>query len=250
MQLKEIPMGPSHELRSKAMDHLVMTHGLRHENINPLIGWLNDPTRNAIVFEFCSRGSLQDVLIMDDIKLDWSFRLSLLTDLVRGMRYLHASPLRVHGSLTSRNCVVDARWVLKITDYGLQTFKDNQGIASPQRTAKGNIRQLMRNQFIDWAIITRAPLDCSRDCAKHQVVCKDSHIPAGRCLFVWYYHARGGGSRRTVLHVVADARRNCHENQTTTAAHSAICLEGRRSAGGDQHHEAVLGGKPGYAARL
>lgn len=101
-------------------------------------GWLNDPTRNAIVFEFCSRGSLQDVLIMDDIKLDWSFRLSLLTDLVRGMRYLHASPLRVHGSLTSRNCVVDARWVLKITDYGLQAFKDNQGIAVPPRTSKGN----------------------------------------------------------------------------------------------------------------
>lgn len=38
MQLKEIPIGPSHELRSKAMDHLVMTHGLRHENVNPLIG--------------------------------------------------------------------------------------------------------------------------------------------------------------------------------------------------------------------
>lgn len=36
-----------------------------------------------MVFEYCSRGSLQDVLIMDDIKLDWSFRLSLLTDLVR-----------------------------------------------------------------------------------------------------------------------------------------------------------------------
>lgn len=104
------------------------------------IGWLNDPNRNAIVYEFCSRGSLQDVLIMDDIKLDWSFRLSLLTDLVRGMRYLHASPLRIHGSLTSRNCVVDARWVLKITDYGLQAFKDNQGIASPQRTAKGELK--------------------------------------------------------------------------------------------------------------
>lgn len=38
MQLKEIPMGASNELKSKAMDHLVMTHGLRHENVNPLIG--------------------------------------------------------------------------------------------------------------------------------------------------------------------------------------------------------------------
>lgn len=38
VQLKEMPTGASSELKSKAMDHLVMAHGLRHENINPLIG--------------------------------------------------------------------------------------------------------------------------------------------------------------------------------------------------------------------
>lgn len=73
---------------------------------------------------------------MDEIKLDWSFRLSLLTDLVRGMRYLHASTLRVHGTLTSRNCVVDARWVLKITDYGLPSFYEAQNLLPLTRTAK------------------------------------------------------------------------------------------------------------------
>lgn len=99
-------------------------------------GWLADPIRTAMVFEYCSRGSLQDVLIMDDIKLDWSFRLSLLTDLVRGMRYLHSSTLRVHGALTSRNCVVDARWVLKVTDYGLNHFYEAQGVPTPTKTAK------------------------------------------------------------------------------------------------------------------
>lgn len=139
VQLKEIrvPSGNSIELKTKAMDHLIISHGLRHENINPLIGFLSDPNRTALVFEHCSRGSLQDVLIMDEIKLDWSFRLSLLTDLVRGMRYLHSSPLRVHGSLTSRNCVVDARWVLKITDYGLPAFCEAQGLSPPSKSAKG-----------------------------------------------------------------------------------------------------------------
>lgn len=73
---------------------------------------------------------------MDEIKLDWSFRLSLLTDLVRGMRYLHSSALRVHGALTSRNCVVDARWVLKVTDYGLNQFYETQGVQSPAKSAK------------------------------------------------------------------------------------------------------------------
>lgn len=54
------------------------------------------------------------------------------------MRYLHSSPMRVHGKLSSRNCVVDARWVLKITDYGLTSFYEALGIAPPEKTAKGN----------------------------------------------------------------------------------------------------------------
>ena len=111
-------------------------HNLYWLHLFGTVGWLNDPTRTAMVFEYCSRGSLQDVLIMDEIKLDWSFRLSLLTDVARGMRYLHASPIKVHGLLTSRNCVVDARWVLKITDYCVSNFYDAQGIPFPEKSSK------------------------------------------------------------------------------------------------------------------
>lgn len=38
VQLKEMPSGVSNELKGKALDHLMMAHGLRHENINPFIG--------------------------------------------------------------------------------------------------------------------------------------------------------------------------------------------------------------------
>lgn len=116
-------------------------------------GWLCDATRSALVFEHCSRGSLQDVLMMDEIKLDWSFRLSLLTDMVRGMKYLHSSPLRVHGSLSSRNCVVDARWVLKITDYGLHQFYEAQGVTTPSKTAKRKFRMPQCNSAMNKAQI-------------------------------------------------------------------------------------------------
>ncbi|XP_034940312.1 receptor-type guanylate cyclase gcy-12 isoform X3 [Chelonus insularis] len=136
VQLKELPCQGTFELKSKAMDVLVMIHGLRHENLNPLIGCLNEPTRPCLVYEYCSRGSLEDVLVQDEIKLDWSFRLSLLTDLVRGMKYLHSSPIRVHGYLTSRNCVIDARWVLKVTDYGLPAFYETQNIIPPAKSAR------------------------------------------------------------------------------------------------------------------
>ncbi|KAG5307781.1 GUC2F cyclase, partial [Pseudoatta argentina] len=136
VQLKELPFQGTFELKSKAMDVLVTIHGLRHENLNPLIGCLNEPTRPCLVSEYCSRGSLEDVLVQDEIKLDWSFRLSLLTDLVRGMKYLHSTPIRVHGYLTSRNCVIDARWVLKVTDYGLPAFYEAQSIVPPVKTAR------------------------------------------------------------------------------------------------------------------
>ncbi|KYM85144.1 Retinal guanylyl cyclase 2 [Atta colombica] len=132
----DLPFQGTFELKSKAMDVLVTIHGLRHENLNPLIGCLNEPTRPCLVSEYCSRGSLEDVLVQDEIKLDWSFRLSLLTDLVRGMKYLHSTPIRVHGYLTSRNCVIDARWVLKVTDYGLPAFYEAQNIVPPVKTAR------------------------------------------------------------------------------------------------------------------
>ncbi|XP_015438494.1 PREDICTED: retinal guanylyl cyclase 2 [Dufourea novaeangliae] len=136
VQLKELPTQGTFELKNKAMDVVVVMHGLRHENLNPLIGCLNESTRPCLVYEHCSRGSLEDVLVQDEIKLDWSFRLSLLTDLVRGMRYLHGTPVRVHGYLTSRNCVIDARWVLKVTDYGLPAFYEAQNITPPLKTAR------------------------------------------------------------------------------------------------------------------
>ncbi|XP_015179182.1 PREDICTED: retinal guanylyl cyclase 2-like isoform X2 [Polistes dominula] len=136
VQLKELTCQSTFELKNKTMGVLVTIHGLRHENLNPLIGCLNEPSRPCLVSEYCSRGSLEDVLVQDEIKLDWSFRLSLLTDLVRGMRYLHGTPIRVHGYLTSRNCVIDARWVLKITDYGLPAFYEAQNMSPPSKLSR------------------------------------------------------------------------------------------------------------------
>ncbi|XP_072935991.1 uncharacterized protein [Epargyreus clarus] len=134
VHVKQLPAAVL-ELRRKATDLLLVMQSLRHENLNPFIGCLPE-ARPALVFAACGRGSLEDVLVADDIRLDWTFRLSLLTDLVRGMRYLHASPLRLHGRLTSRNCVVDSRWVLRVTDYGVAAFTRAQNLPRPPRAAR------------------------------------------------------------------------------------------------------------------
>lgn len=46
------------------------------------------------------------------------------------MSYLHGSEIRSHGGLKSSNCVVDSRFVLKITDFGLRGLRNDSEILS------------------------------------------------------------------------------------------------------------------------
>ncbi|XP_052084290.1 atrial natriuretic peptide receptor 1-like isoform X9 [Mytilus californianus] len=96
---------------------------LQNDHIVRFLGACIDPPNMCIITEYCQKGSLQDVLENEQIKLDWMFRYSLMQDILRGLSYLHSSDIRSHGNLKSTNCVVDGRFVLKITDFGLHAFR-------------------------------------------------------------------------------------------------------------------------------
>uniref|UniRef100_A0A671YEF1 Guanylate cyclase n=1 Tax=Sparus aurata TaxID=8175 RepID=A0A671YEF1_SPAAU len=100
---------------------------MRHENINLFLGLFFDSGIFGIVTEHCSRGSLEDLLSSEEVRLDWMFKSSLLMDLIRGIKYLHNRDI-IHGRLKSRNCVVDGRFVLKVTDYGYNEILIAQSI--------------------------------------------------------------------------------------------------------------------------
>uniref|UniRef100_A0A8B9L5Y4 Guanylate cyclase n=1 Tax=Astyanax mexicanus TaxID=7994 RepID=A0A8B9L5Y4_ASTMX len=115
--LKRLPYGNFGSVNPKTSDVFELMKDIRHENLNPFMGYFHDRGVFAMVTEFCSRGSLEDLLRNEDVKLDWMFKSSLLLDLIKGMKYLHHRGV-CHGRLKSRNCVVDGRFVLKVTDYG------------------------------------------------------------------------------------------------------------------------------------
>lgn len=112
---------------------------IRHDNINQLIGACINPELNLvyIVTEYCSKGSLQDILDNSDVKLDSMFVSSFVFDLLSGLNYLHNSELKCHGNLKSSNCLITSRWVLKITDFGLHSFR--------QKAASAPVHENMRH---------------------------------------------------------------------------------------------------------
>ncbi|CAN0134088.1 unnamed protein product [Lampetra fluviatilis] len=95
---------------------------LEYANLCKFIGGTVEVPNVAILTEYCPKGSLQDVLLNDDIPLNWGFRFSFATDIARGMAFLHSHRL-FHGRLKSTNCVIDDRWVCKIADYGLEEYR-------------------------------------------------------------------------------------------------------------------------------
>uniref|UniRef100_A0A8C6SD81 Guanylate cyclase n=1 Tax=Neogobius melanostomus TaxID=47308 RepID=A0A8C6SD81_9GOBI len=108
------------ELTRQVLMELKHMRDVQFNHLTRFIGACIDPPNICIVTEYCPRG---DILENESINLDWMFRYSLINDIVKGMNYLHNSYFSCHGNLKSSNCVVDSRFVLKITDYGLSSFR-------------------------------------------------------------------------------------------------------------------------------
>ncbi|XP_053560201.1 atrial natriuretic peptide receptor 1 [Bombina bombina] len=111
------------ELTREVLFELKHMRDVQNEHLTRFVGSCIDPPNVCILTEYCPRGSLQDILENESITLDWMFRYSLINDIVKGMLFLHNSVIMSHGNLKSSNCVVDSRFVLKITDYGLASFR-------------------------------------------------------------------------------------------------------------------------------
>ncbi|XP_055349308.1 atrial natriuretic peptide receptor 1-like isoform X2 [Paramacrobiotus metropolitanus] len=95
-----------------------------HPNLQRVIGVsIKDELCEYVIEEICSKGSVTNILQNEIIKLDWSFKNSLIKDLVTGMAHLHSTAIGSHGHLNSHVCLVDTRFTLKISDYGTPCFR-------------------------------------------------------------------------------------------------------------------------------
>ncbi|XP_063359616.1 speract receptor [Cydia amplana] len=116
---------------------------LQHDNVNGFVGACIEPPNVCALSEYCTRGSLKDILENEDIKLDNMFIASLVGDIIRGMIFIHESPLQYHGALRPSNCLVDARWVVKLADFGLQAFRAGELPPTEPNAIRSHIESLV-----------------------------------------------------------------------------------------------------------
>eukprot|EP01135_Chromosphaera_perkinsii_P001195 Nk52_evm6s161 gene=Nk52_evmTU6s161 len=107
-----------------------LTKTCRNNNLNPFIGFLSTKqtqgllSKNLILQGYCEKGSLEDLIHLDDMDIDSTFIFAFTSDILNGLKYLHStgSMFGCHGRLKPSNCVVDSRWTCKLNDYGIEAL--------------------------------------------------------------------------------------------------------------------------------
>uniref|UniRef100_A0A158PAA5 Guanylate cyclase n=1 Tax=Angiostrongylus cantonensis TaxID=6313 RepID=A0A158PAA5_ANGCA len=94
-----------------------------HDNLCEFIGLSMDGPQILSVWKYCSRGSLKDVIEKGAMQMDWFFKYSLIRDICEAIHFLHHSQFGAHGWLSSKSCLVDERWKVKVTFFGLDAIK-------------------------------------------------------------------------------------------------------------------------------
>ncbi|KAI6175194.1 Guanylate cyclase [Aphelenchoides fujianensis] len=96
---------------------------INHDNLTTFLGLTyNEGDRFYILHNLVERASLDNFITDQDFTMDSTFKSAFLRDIITGLQYLHKSPVGYHGLLSSQNCLIDANWVLKLTNFGIVNF--------------------------------------------------------------------------------------------------------------------------------
>ncbi|TDH68221.1 hypothetical protein CCR75_004487 [Bremia lactucae] len=92
---------------------------LRHPNITLFMRAGYYEGKLGILTEYCSRGSLKDVL-KSRCPLGWRRKVALALHISKGLTYLHAcNPTYIHRDLKASNILVTDTWQAKLADFGI-----------------------------------------------------------------------------------------------------------------------------------
>ncbi|KAH6763529.1 hypothetical protein C2S52_020962 [Perilla frutescens var. hirtella] len=102
---------------------------IHHKNLIRILGYCNEGTSRAIIFELLENGSLNKYLSESSPKvLSWELRLSIMAGAAQGVEYLHhgcPEPI-VHRDIKPENILLTDKFEAKLADFGLSRIFPSQ----------------------------------------------------------------------------------------------------------------------------
>ncbi|ONK80571.1 uncharacterized protein A4U43_C01F19310 [Asparagus officinalis] len=101
---------------------------IHHVNLVRLIGFCAEKSYRLLVYEYMCNGSLDNWIFhrMQDNTLGWQIRRRIITDIAKGLAYLHEECRQkiAHLDIKPQNILLDNDFNAKVSDFGLSRFID------------------------------------------------------------------------------------------------------------------------------
>ena len=121
---------------------------LKHSNIVRLLAACDG--EQALITEYCERGSLADILAKPNSArlLSDERKWQLLLQVANALEFLHSrKPAIVHRDIKSSNVLVSQAWLAKLADFGLARLQTNTAGLSTVSSAAGTVAFQAPEQF-------------------------------------------------------------------------------------------------------
>ncbi|CAK5081060.1 unnamed protein product [Meloidogyne enterolobii] len=161
---REVVFGIKYQVRvrifNEDLTQLRKIKQLDHDNLNKFCGVCTDAPILYGIWKYCQRGSLKDLIAKEQYVGDSFVMFTLMRDIASGLIALHGSFIGAHGMLSSENCLINDRWQVKISDFGLNMIRESQPMSkrkllwtAPELLRENNRKGTKEGDVYSFAII-------------------------------------------------------------------------------------------------
>ncbi|KAG6491539.1 hypothetical protein ZIOFF_046471 [Zingiber officinale] len=164
---------------------------LSHPNLVKLMGYCSEDKELLLVYEYLSRGSLENHLFRRGAtfeSLSWNTRLKIAIGAARGLAFLHSSKRQViYRDFKASNILLDVNYNAKLSDFGLAKYgpmggdshvttrvMGTNGYAAPEYVATGHL--YVKSDVYGFGVVLlemltgQRALDSNRPSGQHKLV--------------------------------------------------------------------------------